>query len=309
MLRVEAMRVRMEQMVLRIQDTISTAVEQVDGQRFREDRWTREEGGGGISRVLQHGTVFEKAGVNVSTVTGTLSSEARRSLKLGSENLPAGPVSFFATGVSVVLHPHHPLVPTVHANYRYFELNDGKEAGSWWFGGGSDLTPSYLFEEDAVHFHRQLKNACDRHDPAFYPRFKKSCDEYFFIPHRGECRGIGGIFFDHLHDREQDFYFSFVTACAEAFVPSYIPIVEKRRHLPFTARQKSWQQLRRGRYVEFNLIYDRGTTFGLKTGGRTESILMSLPHTAAWEYDYQPDAGSPEAVMLDVLKNPREWLS
>jgi coproporphyrinogen III oxidase len=308
MTQMEAMSVSMEQMVHRIQDTISTAIEQIDGQSFREDSWTREGGGGGISRILQNGTIFEKAGVNVSTVTGTLSNEARRSLKLGGESQSNGPVSFFATGVSVVIHPHNPLVPAVHANYRYFELNEENQPGSWWFGGGADLTPSYLIEEDAIHFHGQLKNACDRHDPAFYPRFKRSCDEYFFIPHRGEHRGIGGIFFDRLNDQEQEFYFAFVTDCAEAFIPSYIPIVEKRKMLPFTGQQKRWQQLRRSRYIEFNLMYDRGTTFGLKTRGRTERILMSLPPTAAWEYDYQPDADSSEALVLQVLKKPREWL-
>ncbi len=308
MLQVETMRERMEQMVRRTQDLISSAVEQIDGRSFREDRWTRPEGGGGVSRILQNGTVFEKAGVNVSTVTGTLSNEARRSLKLGDEKLAAGPVAFFATGVSVVIHPHNPLAPTVHANYRYFEINDGKQPGSWWFGGGSDLTPAYLFEEDAIHFHSQLKAACDRHDSGFYPRFKKACDDYFFLPHRGERRGIGGIFFDHLNDRDQEWYFAFVSSCAEAFVPSYIPLVDKRHALAFTAQQKAWQQLRRGRYVEFNLIYDRGTTFGLRTGGRTESILMSLPLSAAWEYDHQPLAGTPEAEIVEVLQHPREWL-
>ncbi len=308
MLQLETMRARMEKMVQRMQDTISDAVEKIDGQPFREDRWERTEGGGGISRILQAGTVFEKAGVNVSTVTGTLSSEARRSLKLGGEAWEAGPVSFFATGVSVVIHPHHPLAPTAHANYRYFELNDGSQPGSWWFGGGSDLTPTYLIEEDAVHFHRQLKAACDQHDTTFYPRFKQTCDDYFYIAHRGERRGVGGIFFDHLHDRDQEFYLGFLTSCAEAFVPSYLPIVEKRSHQPFTQEQKAWQQLRRGRYVEFNLVYDRGTTFGLKTGGRIESILMSLPLTAAWEYDHQPLPGTPEAETLEVLRNPRAWL-
>ena len=308
MLQVETMRVRMEQLVRHIQDTISTAVEQVDGQHFHQDNWTRAEGGGGISRILQNGNVFEKAGVNVSTVTGTLSTEARRSLKLGGENLNTDQVSFFATGVSVVIHPHNPLAPTAHANYRYFELNDGSQPGSWWFGGGSDLTPSYLYEEDAIHFHRLLKEACDRHDPTFYPRFKKTCDEYFYIPHRGERRGLGGIFFDHLNDRDQEFYFALITSCASAFVPSYIPIVERRLTLPFSVQQKAWQQLRRGRYVEFNLVYDRGTTFGLKTGGRAESILMSLPLTASWEYDQQPLPGTPEANILEVLQDPREWM-
>ena len=308
MLHVETMRVRMETMVRRIQDVISEAVEQMDGQHLRQDVWTRPEGGGGISRVLQDGNVFEKAGVNVSTVMGTLSGEAVRALKLGGQATQDSPTSFYATGVSVVIHPHNPLAPTIHANYRYFELDNGRTQGSWWFGGGSDLTPAYLIEDDAVHFHHTLKTACDHHDPAFYPRFKKICDDYFYLPHRGERRGIGGIFFDHLNDRDAEFYLAFVTDCAEAFVPAYFPLIEKRKDMPFTAEQKAWQQLRRGRYVEFNLIYDRGTTFGLKTGGRVESILMSLPHTATWEYGHQPVAGSPEARTIEALKNPREWV-
>jgi coproporphyrinogen III oxidase len=308
MLQVETMRVRMETMVHGIQDVISEAVERMDGRRLRQDIWTRPEGGGGISRILQDGHVFEKAGVNVSTVTGTLSSEAARALKLGGQEMGDRSTSFYATGVSVVIHPHNPMAPTVHANYRYFEMDDGRTPGSWWFGGGSDLTPAYLIEADAVHFHRTLKTACDRHDPAFYPRFKKTCDDYFYLSHRGERRGIGGIFFDHLKDRDAEFYLAFVTDCAEAFVPAYFPLIEKRKDMPFTAEQKTWQQLRRGRYVEFNLIHDRGTTFGLKTGGRVESILMSLPRTAAWEYEHQPVVGSPEATTIEVLKNPREWV-
>ena len=307
MLQVETMRVRMEKMVRRIQDAISEAVEHIDGRSLRQDSWTRAEGGGGVSRVLQDGNVFEKAGVNVSTVMGTLSSEAVRALKLGGQQAHDGPTSFYATGVSVVIHPHNPMAPTVHANYRYFEMDNGKTQGSWWFGGGSDLTPTYLIEADATHFHHTLKTACDRHDPTFYPRFKKTCDDYFYLPHRGERRGIGGIFFDHLNDRDAEFYLAFVTDCAEAFVPAYFPLVEQRKDMPFTAEQKAWQQVRRGRYVEFNLIYDRGTTFGLKTGGRVESILMSLPRTAAWAYDYQPVAGSPEARTIEVLKEPCEW--
>ncbi|MEO7021971.1 MAG: oxygen-dependent coproporphyrinogen oxidase [Ktedonobacteraceae bacterium] len=308
MLQVETMRVHMETMVRRIQDVISEAVEHVDGRRLRQDIWTRPEGGGGISHILQDGNVFEKAGVNVSTVMGTLSSEAMRALKLGGQEAGDRSASFYATGVSVVIHPHNPLAPTVHANYRYFELNDGKAQGSWWFGGGSDLTPAYLIEDDAIHFHRTLKAACDQHDSTFYPRFKKICDDYFYLPHRGERRGVGGIFFDHLNEREPAFYLAFATGCAEAFVPAYFPLLEKRKDMPFTAEQKAWQQLRRGRYVEFNLINDRGTTFGLKTGGRVESILMSLPRTAAWEYEHQPVAESPEARTIEVLKNPREWV-
>jgi coproporphyrinogen III oxidase len=307
MVQTETMRTRMETMVHSTQRAISEAVEQMDGQRLRQDIWTRPQGGGGISCVLQDGNVFEKAGVNVSTVMGTLASEALRALKLGGQEAN-GPASFYATGISVVLHPHNPMAPTVHANYRYFELSENEARGSWWFGGGSDLTPAYLIPADASHFHRTLKAACDAYDPAFYPRFKKTCDDYFYLPHRGERRGIGGIFFDHLNDRDPAFYMAFVTACAHAFVPAYFPLMQERKDMPFTPEQKAWQQIRRGRYVEFNLIHDRGTTFGLKTGGRVESILMSLPRTATWVYEHQPVAGSPEAELIDVLQHPREWV-
>lgn len=308
MVQVATIRLQMETMVSNMQETICEAAEHIDGCSFRRDSWSRTEGGGGLSCVLQDGNVFEKAGVNVSTVIGMLSSEAMRSLKLGGQDMQARQTAFYATGISIVIHPHNPLAPTVHANYRYFELDDGKAHGSWWFGGGSDLTPAYLIESDAIHFHRTLKDACDRHDPAFYPRFKKDCDDYFYLPHRDERRGIGGIFFDHLNEQTPEFYLAFVADCARAFVPSYFPLIEKRKDLPFEPEQKAWQQLRRGRYVEFNLVYDRGTTFGLKTGGRVESILMSLPRTAAWEYAHQPIEGSPEAWTTDALQHPREWV-
>ena len=308
MVQVTTVRLQMEALVSNIQETICEAAERIDGCHFRRDSWSRTEGGGGLSCVLQDGHVFEKAGINVSTVMGTLSREAMRSLKLGGPGEQAGQTAFYATGVSIVIHPHNPMAPTVHANYRYFELDDGRVQGSWWFGGGSDLTPAYLIEADAVHFHRTLKDACDRHDPSFYPRFKKYCDDYFYLPHRDERRGIGGIFFDHLNERTPAFYLAFVADCAKAFVSSYFPLIERRKDMPFGPEQKAWQQLRRGRYVEFNLVYDRGTTFGLKTGGRVESILISLPRTAAWEYDHQPAEGSPEALTLNVLKYPREWV-
>ena len=308
MVQVATIRLQMEALVSTIQEAICEAAERIDGRSFRRDSWSRAEGGGGLSCVLQDGNVFEKAGVNVSTVMGILSSEAMRSLKLGGQEAQARQTAFYATGISVVIHPHNPLAPTVHANYRYFELDDGRAPGSWWFGGGSDLTPAYLIEADAVHFHRTLKDACDRHDPSFYPRFKKYCDDYFYLPHRDERRGIGGIFFDHLNERVPAFYLAFVADCARAFIPSYFPLIERRKDMPFEPEQKTWQQLRRGRYVEFNLVYDRGTTFGLKTGGRVESILMSLPRTAAWEYDHQPAGESPEALTLDALKSPREWV-
>jgi coproporphyrinogen III oxidase len=308
MVQVTTTRLQMEIMVRNVQESICEAVERIDGCRFRQDSWSRTQGGGGLSCVLQDGHVFEKAGVNVSTVMGTLSSEAMRSLRLGGQATEARATAFYATGLSIVIHPHNPMAPTVHANYRYFELDDGKADGTWWFGGGSDLTPAYLIESDAIHFHSTLKAACDRHDAMFYPRFKQTCDDYFYLPHRGERRGIGGIFFDHLNERTAEFYLAFITDCAQAFVPSYIPLIERRKDMPFSAEQKAWQQLRHGRYVEFNLVYDRGTTFGLKTGGRVESILMSLPRTATWEYDQQPVAESQEAMTIEVLKHPRAWV-
>ncbi len=299
------MRARMQTLIRTTQDDICNALAAVDGTPFREDTWEREGGGGGWSRVLQDGNVFEKAGVNVSVVHGTLSPEAAKSMGGGRD---VEDLRFFAAGVSLVIHPKNPMAPTAHANYRYFERGAPEAPGAWWFGGGADLTPSYLFDEDAVHFHRIHKEACDRNDPAYYPRFKRWCDEYFRVAHRGETRGVGGIFFDDLNGPDPEPLFRFVSDCAAAFVPAYVPLVERRKDLPFTDAQKRWQQLRRGRYVEFNLVYDRGTTFGLRTGGRIESILMSLPLTARWEYDHHPEPGSEEARLLGVLRTPREWL-
>ncbi len=300
------MRQRVEAMVRSAQDTICLALSAIDGQSFREDRWTREGGGGGTSRILQDGNVFEKAGVNVSIVHGTLSLDAVRAMG-GGKHAPESELRFFATGISLVLHPHNPFAPTVHANYRYLERGAADAPAAWWFGGGADLTPSYLFEEDAAHFHRVHKTACDAHDPAFYPRFKRWADDYFFIPHRGERRGVGGIFFDDLYDRPKDELLRFVTSCTQAFLPAYLPILERRKDSPFTPAQKRWQAQRRGRYVEFNLVYDRGTVFGLRTGGRVESILMSLPLSARWEYDGVPQTATPESELTQVLRTPREW--
>jgi coproporphyrinogen III oxidase len=299
------MRERMSELVHQKQDEICEALADIDGLSFREDTWERDGGGGGRSRVLQDGRVFEKAGVNVSVVEGELSEEAARQMGGGTH---IESLEFWAAGISMVLHAQNPMVPTFHANYRYFERGEGDEPGSWWFGGGADLTPSYLFEDDVVHFHSTLKEACDAHDEEFYPEFKPWCDEYFYLDHRNEARGVGGIFFDNLNDRPADELFPFIESAADAILPSYLPIVRRRRDEPFTRRHKRWQQLRRGRYVEFNLVYDRGTKFGLRTGGRTESILMSLPLTARWEYDHHPVEGSPEAEMVEVLKNPREWV-
>jgi coproporphyrinogen III oxidase len=297
-----------------LQDDICLALERLDGgARFREDLWQREGGGGGRTRVMEEGALFEKAGVNFSEVHGKFEQSF-------AERMPVGEgTQFFATGVSLVLHPRNPLVPTVHANFRYLERGSGG-----WFGGGTDLTPYYPYLEDAIHFHRALKEACDRFDPAFYPRFKKWCDEYFFIKHRDETRGVGGIFFDYLTGeaagplleadqraargaRGIEFIFEFVKEAGRAFLSAYLPIAERRRDEHYTEREREFQLIRRGRYAEFNLVYDRGTHFGLETRGRAESILMSLPPLVRWVYDYRPQAGSREAEARDYFR-PRDWL-
>lgn len=312
-----SIRARFEKMIRDAQDDVCAALEVVDGVgKFKEDVWSRPGGGGGISRVLQNGAVFEKAGVNVSVVYGVMPPEAYRAAKgasVGNDgDVKPGPVPFFAAGISSVLHPKNPFAPTLHFNYRYFETDAPKDtAGAprqWWFGGGTDLTPAYIFEEDVKHFHTVQKQACDKFDPTFYPRFKKWCDDYFVIKHRNERRGLGGIFFDDLNDYDQEMLLGFSTECAKSVVPAYIPVIERRKDTPFTEQQKDWQQLRRGRYVEFNLVYDRGTTFGLKTGGRIESILVSLPLTARWEYNHQLKEGSEEWKLLDACINPKEWI-
>jgi len=302
------MRQKMVDLVHRIQDQICDALKEIDCIDYREDNWSREEGGGGRSRVFSEGKVFEKAGVNVSVVHGTLSPQAAASMGGGHE-LKGEDLDFFATGISLVLHPKNPMAPTVHANYRYFERGEGQKPGSWWFGGGADLTPSYLFEEDAKHFHSVHKKACDRHEVADYSKFKQWCDDYFFIKHRGERRGIGGIFFDDINDVPKEECFAFVSDCAESFLDSYLPILEKRKDIEYDENQKLWQQIRRGRYVEFNLVYDRGTTFGLTTNGRIESILMSLPLTARWEYCHEVDGSSEEERLLEVLRKPKDWIT
>jgi len=277
-----------------LQDRICRGLETADGMFFREDLWSREGGGGGRTRVLENGGFFEKAGVNFSSVSGDLPPEF-------AEKIPRGTgTSFFATGVSLVLHPATPMVPTVHANFRYLEKGDAA-----WFGGGMDLTPYYPHAEDAAHFHKTIKSVCDKHDADFYPRFKKWCDEYFFLKHRGETRGVGGIFFDYL-EGDRDRNFAFVSEMGDAFLQSYLPIVERRRDLPFGERERQYQLYRRGRYVEFNLLYDRGTIFGLETRGRTESILMSLPPVVRWIYDYKPEPGSLEERNMEFFK-PRDW--
>jgi len=299
-----------------LQDRITAALEAADGgARFHEDAWTRPGGGGGRTRVLADGALFEKAGVNFSDVHGELRPEMERAL-------PGEGATFRATGVSLVLHPKSPRVPTVHANVRHIQ-----RGSRGWFGGGSDLTPYYVVPEDAAHFHRTLRAACDAHDPSFHRRFKRWCDDYFFLPHRNEPRGVGGIFYDYLgagaeatahqaateppSNREADgeAMFAFTRAVGDALMPAYLPIVERRRSEPWGARERRWQILRRGRYVEFNLLYDRGTVFGLRTDGRVESILMSLPPETGWQYAFAPEPGSVEAASLAAICSKADWAS
>jgi coproporphyrinogen III oxidase len=278
-----------------LQERLCTALERLDGvARFGRDAWQRAGGGGGITRVLQEGAVLEKAGVSFSNVHGELPEAFAR--RLGGEGR-----AFAATGLSLVLHPLSPMVPVTHANFRF--IVQGEKA---WFGGGSDLTPYYLFDEDAHHFHRTWREVCDRHDLALYPRLKERCDRYFFLPHRGEARGVGGIFFDDVSG-DLPRALALVVDCAEAFLPGWLPLAERRRGAPYGEAERTWQEIRRGRYVEFNLLHDRGTVFGLETGGRTESILMSLPPRVRWVYDHQPAPGSAEARLVEVLRRPRAW--
>lgn len=299
------LRDRAHALVRDLQGQICEAMSEVEGTPFEETTWERPGGGGGWSRLIQGGEVFEKAGVNVSAVFGNLPAAAAQAMSARRDrHIPEG-APFYATGVSLVIHPYNPMAPTAHANYRYFELEDGDV---WWFGGGADLTPSYLFDEDARHFHAVHKAACDAHDPAFYPRFKRWCDEYFHIRHRGERRGIGGIFFDDLDDRDPEALLAFQRSVGEAFVPAYLPILERRLGMAYEPHHKDWQQLRRGRYVEFNLVWDRGTVFGLKTNARTESVLMSLPLTARWEVGDTPAEGTEERRLWDVLREPVDWV-
>jgi len=292
----EEIRRRMASLLEAAQREVCDALERLDGRgRFGRDAWERPGGGGGVTRVLQDGAVLEKAGVAFSHVHGEL-PEAFAGRLRGTGR------AFAAVGLSLVLHPRSPMVPTTHANLRFIAKGDRA-----WFGGGADLTPYYLFEDDARHFHATWKAACDRHDPSYYPRFKASCDRYFFLPHRGEARGVGGVFFEDMGgdlERER----AFVEDCARAILPAWLPIAERRRDAPWGEAERTWQEVRRGRYVEFNLLHDRGTAFGLETGGRTESILMSLPPRVRWVYDHRPADGSAEARLLEALRQPREWV-
>ncbi|OUL24447.1 coproporphyrinogen III oxidase [Nostoc sp. RF31YmG] len=317
---------RVSQFMQQLQDEITQALVDLDGvAKFHEDSWERPEGGGGRSRVLRDGAIFEQAGVNFSEVWGS-----HLPASILTQRPEAAGHSFYATGTSLVLHPRNPYVPTVHLNYRYFEAGP-----VWWFGGGADLTPYYPFAEDAQHFHQTLKQACDQHHPEYYPVFKRWCDEYFYLKHRGETRGIGGLFLDYqdgqgalyrgpdpngeaakysnqvetIPQRTWEELFALVQDCGRAFLPAYLPIVERRNGIKYSDRERNFQLYRRGRYVEFNLVYDRGTIFGLQTNGRTESILMSLPPLVRWEYGYQPEANTPEAELYETFLKPQDWIN
>lgn len=294
-------RERVTAMVRQAQTAICSAFEELDGEKqFESYTWERPGGGGGTARVLTDGAVFERAGVNVSAVEGSEVPPSIWQLRPQTKGHP-----YFATGISMVVHPRNPYVPAFHANYRYFEAGN-----DWWFGGGADMTPAYGFEEDARHFHKTLKAFCDNFDPSYYPRFKETCDSYFFIKHRNEMRGVSGIFFDNLHLEGEDGWeqgLRFATAGANAILPGYLPIVERRKDMAYGDRERSWQLYRRGRYVEFNLVYDRGTVFGLQTNGNIEAILMSLPPLVRWEFNYQPEPGSPEAELASKFLVPRDW--
>ncbi len=292
--------------IQQLQDTITSTLEAIDGKAtFQEDIWKRPEGGGGRTRVIENGNVFEKGGVNISGVHGKLPKSMQAYFNVGD-------VDFFACGLSLVLHPKSPMVPTVHANWRYFEMyNEQGDIIDSWFGGGQDLTPYYLFEEDAQHFHQVCKTSCDRHNDKFYETYKKRCDEYFYNAHRNEGRGIGGLFFDYCKESEQmtmQNWYEFVTEVGDSFLKAYVPIVEKRKELTYDQKHRNWQEIRRGRYVEFNLVHDKGTLFGLKTNGRIESILMSLPPHVQWVYDHHPMNGSEEEKLVQVLRHPKAWV-
>jgi coproporphyrinogen III oxidase len=290
--------------LLGLQDRICAELEAEDGRtRFREDSWEREGGGGGRSRVLEDGAVFEKAGINFSHVYGEglpPSATAHRPELAGR--------TFQAMGVSLVIHPHNPYVPTSHANVRFFIAEKAGADPVWWFGGGFDLTPYYGFDEDCVHWHRTARKACEPFGDDVYPRFKTWCDEYFYLKHRHEPRGIGGLFFDDLNEWGFEQCFAFMRSVGDHYIPAYRPIVNKRKDTAYGERERDFQLYRRGRYVEFNLVYDRGTLFGLQSGGRTESILMSLPPLVKWRYDWQPAPGTPEASLYEQYLRPRQWL-
>jgi coproporphyrinogen III oxidase len=290
---------------LALQERVCAQLEAADGgASFVADRWRRDEGGGGCSRLLCDGLVFETAGVNYSHVSGAMLPDSASASRPELAGRP-----FQALGVSLVIHPRNPYVPSSHCNVRYFQAGGSDEEPVWWFGGGFDLTPYYGFDDDAVHWHRTAAAACADYGSHRYARLKQRCDEYFFLPHRQEARGIGGLFFDDLREGGFDRCFAFTRSVGDHFLPAYQPIVARRKGLEYGQRERQFQLYRRGRYVEFNLLYDRGTLFGLQSGGRTESILMSLPPLVAWRYAWQPEPGSPEAHLYERYLKPRDWLA
>lgn len=288
---------------LALQNKITEKLQEQETVSFIEDKWKREEGGGGQSRILENGDIFEKAGINFSDVQGKHLPASATDKRPNLEN-----ASFRAMGISLVFHPRNPFVPTCHMNLRFFSVMKDEEEITWWFGGGYDLTPYYGFEEDAIHWHRTAHEACEPFGQSIYPEFKKACDRYFYLPHRNEPRGIGGIFFDDYNEVDFQHSFALTQSVGNSFLPAYMPIVEKRKNTPFNDSHKKFQHYRRGRYVEFNLVYDRGTLFGLQSNGRTESILMSLPPQVNWTYDYKPDSNSEEALLYQNFLIEKDWL-
>lgn len=294
-----------KQFLLSLQDDICRALEIADQkEKFIQEEWQRESGGGGRTRVLNDGRIFEQAGVNFSHVTGESLPASATAIRPELEGR-----TFEAMGVSLVIHPENPYIPTTHTNVRFFIAEKKGSDPIWWFGGGFDLTPYYPFEEDVIQWHKQAKLACDAIDPGYYDKYKKWCDDYFYLPHRNETRGVGGLFFDDLNEKSFAHCFSFMKSVGNNFIPAYLPIVEKRQSIPYGGRERDFQLYRRGRYVEFNLVYDRGTLFGLQTGGRTESILMSLPPLVKWRYNWQPEHGSEEARLYERYLKPQDWLA
>ena len=287
-----------------LQKDITSSLEIIDGkEKFKSEHWNREKGGGGLTMVIENGGVFEKGGVNVSKVHGQLPDSMSKMLKVTNSE-------FFACGISIVIHPKNPMVPTFHANLRYFELYEKDELKDSWFGGGLDLTPYYLFENDVIHFHKACKKTCDNYDSNFYEDYKKKCDHYFWNSHRNEARGVGGVFFDYCRENKlmsKERWLSFIKEMGQCIEMSYLPIVEKRKNMPFNESNINWQHIRRGRYVEFNLLHDKGTLFGLKTNGRIESILISMPPKVKWEYNHLPEKDSEEDSLLKILQFPKNW--
>ena len=290
-----------------LQNTITSQFEKIDGKSiFKEDIWEHPEGGGGKTRIINNGNIFEKGGVNISSVTGELPEIIKKQLKVQDS-------SFFACGLSLIMHPLSPMIPSIHFNIRYFEMyNKNLEISDQWFGGGIDLTPYYIFEEDINYFHQKCKIICDKFDNSLYKKYKKNCDNYFWNSHRNESRGVGGLFFDYLKKNEKvslKNLYKFISEIGDNFLLTYIPIINKRKNINYTAEEKKWQEIRRGRYAEFNLVHDKGTLFGLKTNGRIESILSSLPPIVRWEYNFTPKKGSKEEKLIEVLKNPIDWIN